>query len=144
MDAPEYDLMNMMRPCNVSQPGANFQLFFIDFEFESWFTVIASYRGVAFQIFKNIFPAGDRNNVVSLLFVKDLALLDPDDNFTIQTVRRELLLFYFVLYQPVIALYRSSGLVGLVVRELTGWLDSQKKKLIFDSSEGKFEAFDIV
>ncbi|KAK6033226.1 hypothetical protein OSTOST_00591 [Ostertagia ostertagi] len=28
----------------------------------------------------------DRNNVVSLLFVKDLALLDPDDNFTIQTV----------------------------------------------------------
>ncbi|VDK56041.1 unnamed protein product, partial [Cylicostephanus goldi] len=29
---------------------------------------------------------GDRNNVVSLLFVKDLALLDPDDNFTIQTV----------------------------------------------------------
>ncbi|GMR31597.1 hypothetical protein PMAYCL1PPCAC_01792, partial [Pristionchus mayeri] len=30
--------------------------------------------------------SGDRNNVVSLLFVKDLALLDPDDNFTIQTV----------------------------------------------------------
>ncbi|KAE9415509.1 hypothetical protein Angca_006815, partial [Angiostrongylus cantonensis] len=29
---------------------------------------------------------GDRNNVMSLLFVKDLALLDPDDNFTIQTV----------------------------------------------------------
>lgn len=27
-----------------------------------------------------------RNTVVSLLFVKDLALLDPDDNFTIQTV----------------------------------------------------------
>ncbi|GMT05019.1 hypothetical protein PENTCL1PPCAC_27193 [Pristionchus entomophagus] len=33
-----------------------------------------------------VFAAGDRNNVVSLLFVKDLALLDPDDNFTIQTV----------------------------------------------------------
>ncbi|CAJ0915620.1 unnamed protein product, partial [Mesorhabditis belari] len=30
--------------------------------------------------------SGDRNHVVSLLFVKDLALLDPDDNFTIQTV----------------------------------------------------------
>ncbi|CAJ0568722.1 unnamed protein product, partial [Mesorhabditis spiculigera] len=30
--------------------------------------------------------SGDRNNVVSLLFVKDLALLDPDDNFTIQMV----------------------------------------------------------
>lgn len=26
------------------------------------------------------------NSVVALLFVKDLALLDPDDNFTIQTV----------------------------------------------------------
>lgn len=30
--------------------------------------------------------SGDRNNVVALLFVKDLALLDPDDNFTIKTV----------------------------------------------------------
>ncbi|CAD5230601.1 unnamed protein product [Bursaphelenchus okinawaensis] len=28
----------------------------------------------------------DRNNVVALLFVKDLALLNPDDNFTIKTV----------------------------------------------------------
>ncbi|VDN82117.1 unnamed protein product [Brugia pahangi] len=30
--------------------------------------------------------SGDRNTVVALLFVKDLALLDPDDNFMIQTV----------------------------------------------------------
>ncbi|CAD5233734.1 unnamed protein product [Bursaphelenchus xylophilus] len=29
---------------------------------------------------------GDRNNVEALLFVKDLALLNPDDNFTIKTV----------------------------------------------------------
>lgn len=28
----------------------------------------------------------DRNNVTALLFVKDLALLDPDDNFDIKTV----------------------------------------------------------
>jgi metal transporter CNNM len=28
----------------------------------------------------------DRNNVVSLLNVKDLALLDPDDNFTVRTL----------------------------------------------------------
>lgn len=30
--------------------------------------------------------SGDRNNVVSILFVKDLPLLDPDDNLTVKTV----------------------------------------------------------
>lgn len=28
----------------------------------------------------------DRNNVVSLLFVKDLALMDPDDNYTVKSI----------------------------------------------------------
>lgn len=34
-----------------------------------------------FQVYE-----GDRNNVVALLNVKDLALLDPDDNLTVRTV----------------------------------------------------------
>ncbi|CAD6192833.1 unnamed protein product [Caenorhabditis auriculariae] len=33
-----------------------------------------------------VYTAGDKNNVTDLLFVKDLALLDPDDNFTVKTV----------------------------------------------------------
>jgi metal transporter CNNM len=33
-----------------------------------------------------IYANNDRNNVVSMLFVKDLALLDPDDKFAIKTV----------------------------------------------------------
>jgi len=30
--------------------------------------------------------ADDKNNIVSLFNVKDLALLDPDDNFTVRTL----------------------------------------------------------
>uniref|UniRef100_A0A0N4Z0S1 CNNM transmembrane domain-containing protein n=1 Tax=Parastrongyloides trichosuri TaxID=131310 RepID=A0A0N4Z0S1_PARTI len=33
-----------------------------------------------------IFTGSDKHNVVALLFVKDLALMDPDDNFTVKTV----------------------------------------------------------
>ncbi|KAK6055778.1 hypothetical protein COOONC_06719, partial [Cooperia oncophora] len=33
-----------------------------------------------------IYSDGDKNNVTDILFVKDLALLDPDDNFTVKTV----------------------------------------------------------
>uniref|UniRef100_A0A0N5BDI1 CNNM transmembrane domain-containing protein n=1 Tax=Strongyloides papillosus TaxID=174720 RepID=A0A0N5BDI1_STREA len=33
-----------------------------------------------------IYAGGDKHNVVALLFVKDLALMDPDDNFTVKTV----------------------------------------------------------
>lgn len=33
-----------------------------------------------------VHSVGDRNTVVSLLFVRDLALIDPDDNFNILTV----------------------------------------------------------
>ncbi|PAV87436.1 hypothetical protein WR25_18412 isoform A [Diploscapter pachys] len=33
-----------------------------------------------------VYTNGDKNNVTDLLFVKDLALLDPDDNFTVKTV----------------------------------------------------------
>ncbi|XGW31068.1 hypothetical protein V3C99_009771 [Haemonchus contortus] len=33
-----------------------------------------------------IYSEGDKNNVTDILFVKDLALLDPDDNFTVKTV----------------------------------------------------------
>uniref|UniRef100_A0A1I7SXU1 Metal transporter n=1 Tax=Caenorhabditis tropicalis TaxID=1561998 RepID=A0A1I7SXU1_9PELO len=33
-----------------------------------------------------VYQFGDKNNVTDMLFVKDLALLDPDDNFTVKTV----------------------------------------------------------
>ncbi|GMR50833.1 hypothetical protein PMAYCL1PPCAC_21028 [Pristionchus mayeri] len=33
-----------------------------------------------------VYSEGDRNNVTGLLIVKDLALLDPDDNFSVRTV----------------------------------------------------------
>uniref|UniRef100_A0A8R1DNM1 Metal transporter n=1 Tax=Caenorhabditis japonica TaxID=281687 RepID=A0A8R1DNM1_CAEJA len=33
-----------------------------------------------------VYQQGDKNNVTDMLFVKDLALLDPDDNFTVKTV----------------------------------------------------------
>ncbi|WKY05225.1 hypothetical protein Q1695_005890 [Nippostrongylus brasiliensis] len=33
-----------------------------------------------------VYSDGDKNNVTDILFVKDLALLDPDDNFTVKTV----------------------------------------------------------
>uniref|UniRef100_A0A0N5BDI0 CBS domain-containing protein n=1 Tax=Strongyloides papillosus TaxID=174720 RepID=A0A0N5BDI0_STREA len=33
-----------------------------------------------------VYRDNDKNNVVSLLFIKDLALVDPDENFTVKTV----------------------------------------------------------
>ncbi|VDM51330.1 unnamed protein product [Toxocara canis] len=33
-----------------------------------------------------VYAHGDKNNVTDVLFVKDLALIDPDDNFTVKTV----------------------------------------------------------
>ncbi|CAB3409191.1 unnamed protein product [Caenorhabditis bovis] len=33
-----------------------------------------------------VYSGGDKNNVTDMLYVKDLALLDPDDNFTVKTV----------------------------------------------------------
>uniref|UniRef100_A0A914ZG48 CNNM transmembrane domain-containing protein n=1 Tax=Parascaris univalens TaxID=6257 RepID=A0A914ZG48_PARUN len=33
-----------------------------------------------------VYSQGDKNNVTDILFVKDLALIDPDDNFTVKTV----------------------------------------------------------
>jgi metal transporter CNNM len=41
--------------------------------------------------------SGNRNNVVSLLFVKDLALLDPDDNFTVMKFKL-IMLYYTIFY----------------------------------------------
>ncbi|MFH4976128.1 hypothetical protein AB6A40_002837 [Gnathostoma spinigerum] len=33
-----------------------------------------------------VYADGDKNNITDILFVKDLALIDPDDNFTVKTV----------------------------------------------------------
>jgi metal transporter CNNM len=70
---PDSTILNTKTVAEILRMGYTRKCFF------GFFLIITNISGIPVY-------SGDRNNVVSLLFVKDLALLDPDDDFSVKTV----------------------------------------------------------